>query len=149
MSLSARPHPITTYGKTTNIHLLVTFCTDSWRRPWGRRCTFNTFLVIRWPILLPPPPWWARVIQFALARWSSPHSRPPLCGFHQSSSHPRPSSSKAWTLSPTGSAYYTSVSRLTFWHPSEGCPPSTLGRTTSTTRYLRFVPSKLSTQTPL
>ena len=34
MSLSARPPPITTYGKTTNIYLLVTFCTDSWRRPW-------------------------------------------------------------------------------------------------------------------
>ena len=30
MSLSARPHPITTYGKTTNIYLLVTFCTDNW-----------------------------------------------------------------------------------------------------------------------
>ena len=43
MSLSARPPPITTYDKTTNIYLLVTFCTDSWRRPWGGRCTFNTF----------------------------------------------------------------------------------------------------------
>ena len=30
MSLSARPPPITTYGKTTNIYLLVTFCPDSW-----------------------------------------------------------------------------------------------------------------------
>ena len=43
MSLSARTHPITTYGKTTNIYVLVTFYTDSWRRPWGRRYTFNTF----------------------------------------------------------------------------------------------------------
>ena len=43
MSLSARPPPITTYGKNTNIYVLVTFYTDSWRRPWGRRCTFNTF----------------------------------------------------------------------------------------------------------
>ena len=43
MSLSARPPPIITYGKTTNIYLLVTFCIDSWRSPWGRRCTFNTF----------------------------------------------------------------------------------------------------------
>ena len=31
------------YGKTTNIYLLVTFCTDSWRCPWGRRYMFNTF----------------------------------------------------------------------------------------------------------
>ena len=29
MSLSARPPPITTYDKTTNIYLLVTFCTDN------------------------------------------------------------------------------------------------------------------------
>ena len=28
MSLSASPPPITTYDKTTNIYLLVTFCTD-------------------------------------------------------------------------------------------------------------------------
>ena len=28
MSLSARPPPITTYDKTTNIYVLVTFCTD-------------------------------------------------------------------------------------------------------------------------
>ena len=26
--MSARPPPITTYGKTTNIYVLVTFCTD-------------------------------------------------------------------------------------------------------------------------
>ena len=43
MSLRARPPPITTYDETTNIYLLVTFYTDSRRRPWGRRCTFNTF----------------------------------------------------------------------------------------------------------
>ena len=43
MSLSARPSPITTYNKTINIYVLVTFCTDSWRRPWGRRCTFTLF----------------------------------------------------------------------------------------------------------
>ena len=40
MSLSARPHPITMHGKTTNIYLLVTFRTDSWRRPWGIRSCF-------------------------------------------------------------------------------------------------------------
>ena len=34
MSLSARPLSITTYDKTTNIYVLVTFCIDSWRRPW-------------------------------------------------------------------------------------------------------------------
>ena len=28
VSLSARPPPITTYGKTTNIYVLVTFCTN-------------------------------------------------------------------------------------------------------------------------
>ena len=32
MSLSARPHLITTHGKTTNIYLLVTFRTDNTRR---------------------------------------------------------------------------------------------------------------------
>ena len=149
MSLSARPPPITTYSKTTNIYVLVTFCTNSWCRPWGRRCTFNTFLVIRWPILPPPPPWWARAIRFTSARWSFPHSHRLGGGFHLSSSHPRPSSSEAWTSSPTGSVYYASARRLTFWHPSEGCPPSTPGRTTSTARHLRFFPSKLSAQTPL
>ena len=30
MSLSVRPPPITTYGKTTNIYVLVTFCTDKY-----------------------------------------------------------------------------------------------------------------------
>ena len=29
MSLSARPHPITTYDKTTNIYVFVAFCTDT------------------------------------------------------------------------------------------------------------------------
>ena len=29
VSLSARPHPITTYSKTINIYMLVTFCTDN------------------------------------------------------------------------------------------------------------------------
>ena len=29
MSLSARPYPITTYDKTINIYVLVTFCTDT------------------------------------------------------------------------------------------------------------------------
>ena len=29
MPLSARPHPITTYDKTTNIYVLVTFYTDT------------------------------------------------------------------------------------------------------------------------
>ena len=149
MSLSARPPPITTYGKTTNIYMLVTFCTDSWHRPWGRRCMFNTFLVIGWPISPPPPPWQARVIRFASARWIFPHSRPPGCGFHPFSSHPRPSSPEAWTSSPTDSANCTSARRLTSRHPSEGRHPSTPRRKTSATRHLRFFPSKLSTQTPL
>ena len=43
MSLNAWPPPITTYSKTTNIYVLVNFCTNSWRRPWGGRCMFNTF----------------------------------------------------------------------------------------------------------
>ena len=25
--------------------MLVTFCTDSWRRPWGRRCTFTLSII--------------------------------------------------------------------------------------------------------
>ena len=150
VSLSARPPPITTCGKTTNIYQLVTFCTDSWRHPWGRRCTFNTLLVIGWPIFPPPPPWRARAIRFALAHWSFPHSHLLGCGFHPSSSHPRPSSLEAWTSSSTGSAYYTSVRRHSFWHPSEGRPPSAPGRTTtSRTQHLRSIPSKLSAQTPL
>ena len=54
MSLSARPPPITTYGKTTNIYWLVTFYTDSWRRPWGRHCTFNTFWSLDGPLFRHP-----------------------------------------------------------------------------------------------
>ena len=149
MSLSARPHPITTYSKTTNIYVLVTFCTDSWRRPWGRRCTF-TILVIGWPTFLPPSPWRARAIRPALARWSFLHSRPLGCGFHPFLSHPRPSSSEVWTSSPTGSAYYTSTRRHSFRRTLEGRPPSALEHPmASTTRHPRFNPSKLSAQTPL
>ena len=132
MSLSARPHPITTYGKTTNIYMLVIFCTDSWCHPWGRRCTF-TLLVIGWPTFLPSSPWWAQVIRLALAHWSFPHSHLLGCGFHPCSSHPRPSSSEAWTSSLIGSAYYTSVRRHSFQRPSEGHPPSAPGRTTTST----------------
>ena len=150
MSLSARPPPITTYGKTTNIYLLVTFCTDSWRRPWGRSCMFNTFLVIGWPTFPPPSLWRAQVIRFASAHWSFLHSHLLGCGFHPSSSHPRPSSSEAWTSSPTGSAYYTSARRHSFQRPSEGRPPLALGHMmTSTMRHLRFILSKLSAQTPM
>ena len=149
MSLSARPHPITTYGKTTNIYVLVTFCTNSWRRPWGRCCMF-TLLVIGWPTFLPPSPWRAQAIRFALAHWSFPCSHLSGCGYHPSSSHPRPSSSEAWTSSPTGSAYYTSARRHLFRRPSEGRPPSAPGRmTTSVMWNLCFIPSKHSAQTPL
>ena len=148
MSLSARPPPITTYGKTTNIYVLVTFCTDSWCRPWedvvrstlfGHRMTFP-----------PPSPWWAQAIRLALAHWSFPHSHLLGCGFHPPLSHPRPSSSEAWTSSPTGLAYYTSVRRHLFRHPSEERPPLAPGRMmTSTMQHLRFISSKLSVQTPL
>ena len=31
------------YDKTINIYVLVNFCTDSWRRPWGGRRTFTLF----------------------------------------------------------------------------------------------------------
>ena len=149
MSLSVRPHPITTYGKTTNIYLLVTFRIDSWRCPWGGRRTF-TRLIIEWPTFPPSSAWQAQAIRLASAHWSFPHSHLLGCGFHPSSSHPRSSSSEAWTSSPTGSAYYTSARRHLFRHPSEGRPPSAPGRTTtSTTRRLRFIPSKLSAQTPL
>ena len=147
MSLSARPPPITTYNKTTNIHKFVTFCTDSWRRPWGICCTFNTFWSLDGSLF-------HHLRHGGLKRYDSLRltrvSRRLGCGFHPSSSHPRPSSSEAWTSSPIGSAYYASTRRLSFWHPSEGRPPSAPGRTTtSTTRHLRFIPSKLSAQTPL
>ena len=67
--------------------------------------------------------------------------------FHPSSNHPRPSSSEAWTSSPTGSAYYTSARGHLFWRPLEGRPPSALGHTTtSMMRRLRFILSKLSAQ---
>ena len=149
MSLSARPHPITMYDKTTNIYVLVTFCTDSWRHLWGRRCTFNTFWSSDGPLF-------RHLRHGGLKRYDSLRltgvSRTPTllgCGFHPSSSHPRPSSLEAWTLSPTDSAYSTSTRRLATQHPSVGCPPSTLGCTTSTVWHLRFISSKLSAQTPL
>ena len=149
MSLSARPPPITMYSKTTNIYMLVSFCIDSWRRPWGRRCTF-TLLVIGWPTFLPPSPWRAQAIRVALAHWNFSHSHLLGHGFHTSSSRPRPSSSKAWTSSPTSSAYYTSTRRHLFRRPSKGRPPSALGHpTTSMIRHLCFIPSKRSAQTLL
>ena len=149
MSLSARPHLITTYGKTTNIYMLVTFCIDSWRRPWGR-VVRSTLLVIGWPTFLPPSSWRAQAIRLASAHWSFLHSHLLGCGFHPSSSRPRHSSSEAWTSSLTGSAYYTSAGRHLSRRPSEGRPPSAPGQTTtSTTRRLCFIPSKRSAQTPL
>ena len=150
MSLNARSPPITMYSKTTNIYVLVIFCTDSWRRPWGRRRTF-TLLVIGWPTFPPPSPWQVQAIRLALAHRSFPHSHLLVRGFHPSSSHPRPSSSEAWTSSPTGSAYYTSARRHLFRCPLEDSrPPSALGHLmTSMARRLRFVPSIHSAQTPL
>ena len=136
MSLSARPHLITTYDKTTNIYVLVTFCTDSWRRPWGRRRTF-TLLVIGWPTFPPSSPWRAQAIRLASARWSFPHSHLLGYGFLPSSSHLRPSSSEAWTSSPTSSACFASTRRRSSRHPlEEERPPST-----TTTRHLRSAPS--------
>ena len=77
MSLSARPPPITTYGKTTNIYLFVTFCTNSWRRPWGRHCTFNTFWSLDGPFFYHPR-------HGGLGRYDSPRlarvSRTLACG---------------------------------------------------------------------
>ena len=43
MSLSARPHPITTYGKTTTIYVLVTFCTDKLAPSVGKTLYVHTF----------------------------------------------------------------------------------------------------------
>ena len=115
----------------------------------GENAVRSCFLVIGWPTFPPPSPWRAQAIRLASAYSSFPLSHRLGCGFHPSSSRPRHSSSEAWTSSPTGSAYYTFMRRHSFWHPSEGRPPSTLGRTTSTTRHPRFIPSKLSAQTPL
>ena len=144
MSLSARPPPITTYGKTTNIYLLVTFYTNSWHHPWGRRCTFNTFWSSDGPLFCHLRH--GRLRRYDLLRLTGvfPHSHLLGCGFHPSLSHPRPSSLEAWTSSPTGSAYYTSARRHSFRHPSEGRPPSTPGCTTLRTWHPRFIPSKLS-----
>ena len=115
----------------------------------GKTLYIQHFLVIGWPTFLPPSSWRVQAILFALARWSFPHSHPLGCGFHPSSSRPRPSSLEAWTSSLTDSMYYTSARRLATRHPSEGRPPLTPGRATLTTRHLRFIPSKLSAQTPL
>ena len=116
----------------------------------GEDAVHSTLLVIGWSTFLPPSPWRAQAIRLALAHWSFPYSHLLGCGFHPSSSHPRPSSSKACISSPTGSACYTSARRQPSRHPSEGRPPSALGHPmTSMTRHLRFIPSKLFAQTPL
>ena len=138
------------YDKTTNIYVLVTFCFDSWRRPWGGHRTF-TLLVIGWPTFPPPSPWRAQAIRLASARWSFPCSNLLGFGFLPSLSHPRPSSSEAWTSSPTGSACFASVRRhLSRCLTKEERPPSTPGHpVTSTTRRPRFAPSLRWVQTPL
>ena len=149
MLLSARPPPITTYNKTTNIYILVTFCTNSWRCPWGRRCTFNTFWSSDDPLFCHPR-------RGGLCRfdslWLAGVSHAPTCwdvGSTRLRAVPGLPLRKPRLHPPTGSVYYTSARRHSFWHPSEGHPPSALGRTTtSTTRDLRFIPSKLSAQTP-
>ena len=137
MSLSARPHPITIYGKTTNIYVLVTFCTASWCRPWGRRCTFTLF--------------GHRMAHFSTTFAMASTSDTSRFGSLEFPALPPirmwipPISSEAWTSSPIGSAYYTSVRRRLFRRPSKGRPASALGHTmTSTTRHLRFISSKLS-----
>ena len=129
-----------THDKLENV--LVSFCTDSWRCPWGRRCTF-TLLVIGWPTFPPSPPWRAQAIRLALTRWSFPHSHLLGRGFHPSLSRPRPSSSEAWTSSPTSSACFAFARRHLSWRRSEEeHPPSALGHpTTSTMRRLCFAPS--------
>ena len=43
VSWNARPHPITTYGKTINIYLLVTFCTDTLRYVQGTKGLILTY----------------------------------------------------------------------------------------------------------
>ena len=150
MSLSARPYPITTHGKTTNIYLLVTFRTDSWRRLWGDAVRSHfwssvgpSFHRLRHGRL--------KAIQFALARWSFPRSHLLGCGFLPSSSHPRPSSSEAWTSSPTGSACFAFGRRHLSRRPlEEERPPSAPGHpAVSTTRRLCFAPSPRWAQTPL
>ena len=45
MSLSAGPHPITTYGKTINIYLLVTFRTDNYGDKVGMASFMSAELV--------------------------------------------------------------------------------------------------------
>ena len=116
----------------------------------GEDAIRSHFLVIGWPTFPPPSPWRAQAIRLASAHWSFPHSHLLGCGFYPSLSRPRPSSLEAWTSSLTGSAYYTSARRHLFRRPSEGCPPSALGHTTtSMMRHLRFNPSKRSTQTLL
>ena len=44
MSLSARPHPITTYDKTINIYVLVTFCTDTYTCNMHFQCNVTLLL---------------------------------------------------------------------------------------------------------
>ena len=148
MSLSARPLPITTHDKTTNIY--------------GWSLSAPTVGAVRGEDAVCSTLFGHRMAHFSttltvvgsgdticFSSLEFPDSHQLGCRLHPSLSHPRPSSSEAWTSSPTGSAYYTSVRRLTSRHPSEGRPPSTPGHTTSTTRHLRFISSKLSAQTPL
>ena len=150
MSLSSRPHPITTHGKTTNIYMLVTFRTDSWRHPWGGHHAF-TLLVIGWPIFPPSSTWLAQAIRFSLAHWSFPCSHLLGCGFLLSSSHSRLSSLEAWTSSLTSLACFSFARRHLSRRPSEEeCPPSALGHpATSTTRLLRSTLSPRWAQTLL
>ena len=136
MSLSVRPHPITTHGKTINIYLLVNFRTDSWRRPWGGHRAF-TFLVIGWPTFPPSSAWWAQATQLASAHWSFSCSHPLGYGFLLSSSRSRPSSLEVWTSSPISSTYSTSTRRRSSRHPleEEHSLPAPGHSTTSTSRH--------------
>ena len=149
MSLSTRPHPIITHGKTTNIYLLVIFRTDSWCRPWGG-CRAFTPLVIRWPTFPPSSAWRVRAIRFALARWSFPRSHLLGCWFLPSLCHSRPSSKGVWTSSPTSLVYSASARRHLSRRSLEGeHPPPALGHSmTSTSRYPRFASSPCLAQTP-
>jgi hypothetical protein len=75
---------------------------------------------------------------------------PPIGMWVPPTFEPSQASSEAWTSSPTGSAYYTSARRHLFWRSSKGRPPSALGHTTtSMSRHLCFISSKLSAQTLL
>ena len=148
MSLSARPPSITMYSKTTNIYMLVTFCIDSWHHLWGRRCIFTLF--------------GHRMAHFSATFAMADSGDMTRFGSLEFPALPPVGMWVPPVSKPTQAFIFGSLNfiadRLSVLHlheealvlaPIGGAPPSTPRRTTSMKRHPRFIPSKLSAQTPL